>query len=426
MASNDSIAGSAASQSVVYLLKKCADRLRRLLASEDNPDLTIICESNQWKVHKSVVCSQSSFFKAACKKEWTASTPEQSSRVSTYPEQSDTSVINIGSSTKIVNVMINFMYHSTYSDEWFTTSQADCGPMAFNLKVFNAADLYDIPGLRKLAQAKLLSRLDEMASFEDFRDTIKVLYGDGETPPSATAIRRKVLAIAMEIYAPSANKRRNSVKGNSIDDLVEDYPVFGKELAVALLNSAQQLRSQVEKGERSLHERQGYFRREQDEHEAMIYQYMAEKADLAQQAGALRLRQSELDKKEEYLKEKETNMQSELDKKEGWLKDKETNMQLEFGKKEGLLKKKEANMQSELDKKEAYLKEREANIKKNKESYDGWNGVGELYPRFECGDCSAIFLMITSTKFVDISRCPLCNAKPRGQSRWKKLKALFS
>jgi hypothetical protein len=50
--------------------KPLQESLKRLLDSSKYSDLTIQCDDQQWLVHKSIVCSQSDFFSAACDRDF--------------------------------------------------------------------------------------------------------------------------------------------------------------------------------------------------------------------------------------------------------------------------------------------------------------------------------------------------------------------
>lgn len=50
-----------------------ADATCSLHLSQEYSDLTVQCGAKEWKVHKAIVCSQSGFFKKACKGDWLVS-----------------------------------------------------------------------------------------------------------------------------------------------------------------------------------------------------------------------------------------------------------------------------------------------------------------------------------------------------------------
>lgn len=89
------------------------------------------------------------------------------------PNKANITVITIRDEEEVIERVIDFLYLSTYSDEWYTEPGAECAPMVFNFKLVIVAKEYSIPELEELATRKLMSRLDQMAESEDFRGTIK-------------------------------------------------------------------------------------------------------------------------------------------------------------------------------------------------------------------------------------------------------------
>lgn len=57
-------------QSSWLIIRAASADYYRIHESEDYTDLTVICGKDSYHVHKVVICSQSAWFKSACKKEW--------------------------------------------------------------------------------------------------------------------------------------------------------------------------------------------------------------------------------------------------------------------------------------------------------------------------------------------------------------------
>lgn len=327
--------------------------------------------------------------------------------------------------------MVKFLYRATYSDDWCKLPQAECGPMAFNLKVFSAADLYDIPGLGQLAKTKLLSRLEEMADVQDFRSTIKLMYKDGEMPLDSAAIRGKVIELALREHCGSVDPVTGAVEDTAIDDLMEDFPVFGKDLLVAFMERFTLLREDAEKREQSLEQREKVltFQRLQREGEIelSLKELDRQRAEATQRQDEslqrFRDRTVELEKKGKSFEKKEAD----LSKRETSIEQKEADMV----KWQMCLEQKEADSvkwQTSIDQKEADLVKRETGIEQREEIYTRWYSGGELFPKIECQECGCIFVVIDEKTAIESLCCPICktNREPERQSRWTKLKSLFS
>lgn len=94
-----------------------------------------------------------------------------------------------------------------------------------------------------------MQHFDEMADFQDFFATVRTLYR--ELPFLAPGLREKLAALAKAASLPSASTLPGPAKIQAIDSLINDFPVFGKDLLIALAKHFAGLRSFVE--QRELH-----------------------------------------------------------------------------------------------------------------------------------------------------------------------------
>ncbi|KAK5710258.1 hypothetical protein LTR17_019028 [Elasticomyces elasticus] len=99
-------------------------------------------------VHRTHVCPKVPYIKAAC---------DRASATS-----SNGTTVTFMAGARAVSAMIDYIYEGTYSDEpasTNTTSHYHNEPMMCNLLVYELADDYDIPELRKLALTKFKKRV---------------------------------------------------------------------------------------------------------------------------------------------------------------------------------------------------------------------------------------------------------------------------
>ncbi|KAJ5991369.1 hypothetical protein N7522_011576 [Penicillium canescens] len=131
--------------------------LQSLLDSGKYSDLMISCEGRNFKVHRAIVCSQSSFFDAAVK--------------GGFKEASLSQVDLPDDELATIHRVISFLYVQDYGetddlDFAKAASRENIDPHAAmwnNLRVFMAADKFDISPLKSLARTRLLNWIDKNA-----------------------------------------------------------------------------------------------------------------------------------------------------------------------------------------------------------------------------------------------------------------------
>ncbi|KAK4503125.1 hypothetical protein PRZ48_006552 [Zasmidium cellare] len=190
-----------------------------LYKSQEYSDLTIKCGSREWQVHKAVVCTQSTFFAKACKPKWQESFHAV---VELHDEHED-----------VVEQLIDYLYTSTYDDNFCTTSDATHGPMQFAVKVYTAADKYDIPELGGLIQKRFLERVKDVVSVQDFFCTVRELYF--EAPSSAKEMRDAFVASAVHgSHTLFDTEVDNFTTSEEFQRIMNEVPAFGTEVISAL------------------------------------------------------------------------------------------------------------------------------------------------------------------------------------------------
>ncbi|KAG9674738.1 hypothetical protein KCU99_g4228, partial [Aureobasidium melanogenum] len=155
---------------IKMLLKATAD----LQESSDYSDLTITCGTDVYRVHKAIVCSQSEFFRLACR---TGVDPKGDFK------EGKTGVVDIparntkdgleevdwdmdAEDPKAVKLMIHYLYHLDYLEVETAKVKADPSPgvskdytandgiLIYHAMMYAMGDKYGIYGLKALAREK--------------------------------------------------------------------------------------------------------------------------------------------------------------------------------------------------------------------------------------------------------------------------------
>ncbi|KAK3637248.1 hypothetical protein LTR56_013786 [Elasticomyces elasticus] len=129
--------------------------------NEEHADLTIECGGRTYRVHKNILCAQSEWFRAACRKD-TFKEGRQSTIVLHTPS-SDPAEDNIGlDDPEAIRIMISYLYDDEYKtlptlirpkEGGKRVTPEDDRTLSTHASVFAAAVKYGLPGLRDLAAA---------------------------------------------------------------------------------------------------------------------------------------------------------------------------------------------------------------------------------------------------------------------------------
>ncbi|THY95587.1 hypothetical protein D6C93_05001 [Aureobasidium pullulans] len=148
-----------------------------LQESAEHSDLTITCGSDVYKVHKATVCSQSEFFRLACRKRRGSEADSKGDF-----KKAQTGTVDISRSNNVdsvddgwdvdaedpksVKLMIHYLYHMDYLEaetakikmqptaEFLKDNDLKDGILIDHAKMYAMGDKYGIPGLRSLARTK--------------------------------------------------------------------------------------------------------------------------------------------------------------------------------------------------------------------------------------------------------------------------------
>ncbi|CAH0046557.1 unnamed protein product [Clonostachys solani] len=201
------------------------DRQNRLFLNESYSDLTILCGGSQYKVHRALVCTRSSFFEAACRNNFKVT----SSSMLIFSE-AETGEISLPDDDPVaVKMMIRYFYFLDYfppetkaashkppvylnqgghgqgglfgaatpvsaaqgatvptifstdkkktkAENTILGNMATSSHLVLHAQVYALGEKYDISGLKALAAAKFKSEVDLYWHSEDFMLALKEVY----------------------------------------------------------------------------------------------------------------------------------------------------------------------------------------------------------------------------------------------------------
>ncbi|KAK4900858.1 hypothetical protein LTR27_002041 [Elasticomyces elasticus] len=170
------------------------DTTKNMFTTGKYSDLTIKCQGKEWHVHKTIVCSRSSFFEAACDEVAgirPADLPVQGVPDDGTPELKKVTITLDEEDPKVVAAALHYFYEPTYSDE---DRAANSSPLTFNVQVHALADKLDVPNLAKLAAKKFLHRAQSHWRTAAFADAALHIFTTGVNFDDG--LRKSVLAVA--------------------------------------------------------------------------------------------------------------------------------------------------------------------------------------------------------------------------------------
>ncbi|KAI9812333.1 MAG: hypothetical protein M1827_004782 [Pycnora praestabilis] len=170
-----------------------------------------LSREREFKVHRSVVCSQSSFFSAACDGPFVEATSRK------IDLEDDDPIM--------VEKMLSYLYKFNYGLQRATPTEST---LSSHAKIYALADKYDVQDLKGLAQTKFAAEVKDGWNDEAFSIAIREVYGS--TPESDMGLR--------SIVSQSAKKNIKALmdRGEFMALLVE-VNAFTVELLGAVLET---------------------------------------------------------------------------------------------------------------------------------------------------------------------------------------------
>jgi hypothetical protein len=213
---------------VEYSLQDCGE----------HADLTIICGPDTHRVHKAIVCSQSAFFRLACRRhiESGREFQEAQSGVIVLPSreienngtESEDSTWDADAEDPVsVRFMIHYFYHLDYledetaklrsqkreDDEFDKTYALKTGILIEHARMYAMGDKYGIPGLKELA----LQKYEEAYRYTSAGFANSIIIAFTSTLDADMDLRNVIITYldsALDIYMTKPK----------IDQIVRDFP----------------------------------------------------------------------------------------------------------------------------------------------------------------------------------------------------------
>ncbi|EKG09370.1 BTB/POZ-like protein [Macrophomina phaseolina MS6] len=187
--------------------------------SGEYSDFVIRCNNgDEHKVHRVVLCSQSEFFRRACNPR-TGFKEALSGVIELHHDEPDT-----------VRAMLEFCYTFAYTCR---PSDSPEDRMIFHVHVYALGEIYDIPGLKKLAIQSFEREANH--TFPLFPAAVRAVY---ETTPQSD---RGLRDVVLRVCAANTNEL---MKNPHFEDMMDELGVFGRELSRTLTDRSTYVMSQ--------------------------------------------------------------------------------------------------------------------------------------------------------------------------------------
>ncbi|KAK8230843.1 hypothetical protein IWZ00DRAFT_72471 [Phyllosticta capitalensis] len=189
-----------------------------LLVSGLFSDFQVRCsDGTVYNLHRSMVCSQSDFFRKAFSPNF---------------QEAKSGIVNLESDDPaILKALFEYFYHHKYTD---IDTDAK-GLLIFHTNVYAAGEMYRVQGMKNLAMQRFRNVVDQAATLDglDFPLAVNAVYKT--TIPSDKGMRGVVIDIAK-------TKINEIMALNGMDEMMDAVGQFGKDLSRAMLNDYNKMR----------------------------------------------------------------------------------------------------------------------------------------------------------------------------------------
>ncbi|KAI9726484.1 MAG: hypothetical protein M1828_001306 [Chrysothrix sp. TS-e1954] len=195
----------------------------------DNPefsDLTIRCHGRDFAVHKTIVCPQSSYLHAAMKHG--------------MEEQVNSLIVLEEHEVEVVRAVLHYLYRGTYDFETYSAVDGtEMSALEFHVRVFLAADYFDVPTLQHEASTRYRTSLG-LCCFQNsvwrtkkllcshFIRSVAFLYQQMPEPQNEIQLEIQKTVMQTARAMPTATKA-------AIKDLLQDHPSFSTSVALGFI-----------------------------------------------------------------------------------------------------------------------------------------------------------------------------------------------
>ncbi|KAI0190042.1 hypothetical protein EV127DRAFT_340365 [Xylaria flabelliformis] len=184
-----------------------------LLYSGEYSDFSLVCEGQELRVHKGIVCPQSSVIATALKSEF---------------KEAKTNTIEVNFELAILKCMLEYMYTGDYKDEPAQPVQLLAQPsqaanitisqrLIYHARVNSIADYYNVTSLAEVSITKIQKLLDERWSADAFCDLIQEAAGF-----TGNKNLREVLARAAACNVSELTRRDIFAEGMIANDMAAE------------------------------------------------------------------------------------------------------------------------------------------------------------------------------------------------------------
>lgn len=140
-------------------------------------DLTIICGTHQWSVHKSIVCERCEWFAAATKHDMKANDTFNMRllrSLSVFQEAASQTITLDERDPHVAEVVLRHLYGFDYH-ACTEAGYAVFEPILFNIQVYIAADFFGLPGLQELVGVEFKALAKSAWSHGGFRLAVEAV-----------------------------------------------------------------------------------------------------------------------------------------------------------------------------------------------------------------------------------------------------------
>ncbi|KAE9970725.1 hypothetical protein EG328_006094 [Venturia inaequalis] len=182
-------------------------------------------EGRVHKVHKAIVCAHSKFFQKACE-------PGK------FKEGEESAISLIIGDSITISFLLEFLYTLDYGSHPIGGQTG--APLLVHVRLYIAADFYDIPKLKEVAATRFQYSLnDSSLTGNEFPSAVEDIYNN--IPSSDRVLRDIALQFIMDNDSACLETLPDN-SGLTITDVMVKVPDLGKELAMRVLAELNRLK----------------------------------------------------------------------------------------------------------------------------------------------------------------------------------------